>query len=159
MKENKGKGLVSKETMQETHSQPRPVVGDKRENLSRTVDVDSLPSRRGHKKSKHGLSKFGVVKLGSIIPPASAKPASVQVLNLDLSNPVKVPSKPVETTSSKPPKSIPMTLLENEDLAWEKFQQVVNDKDIAVCYDMSLKVFEHSTIHDLFKVHFFFLAS
>ena len=49
-----------------------------------------------------------------------------------------------------------MTLLENEDLAWEKFQQVVNDEDIAVCYDMSLKEFEHSTVHDLFKVHFFF---
>ena len=58
--------------------------------------------------------------------------------------------------SSKPPRSIPMTLLEKEDLAWEKFQQVVNDEDIAVCYDMSLKEFEHSIVHDLFKVHFFF---
>ena len=58
--------------------------------------------------------------------------------------------------SSKPPRSIPMTLLEKEDLAWEKFQQVVNDEDIAVCYDMSLKEFEHSIVHNLFKVPFFF---
>ena len=49
-----------------------------------------------------------------------------------------------------------MTLPKNEDLAWEKFQQVVNDEDIAVCYDMSLKEFEHSIVHNLFKVHFFF---
>ena len=26
------------------------------------------------------------------------------------------------------------------------------DKDIVVCYDMSLKDFEHSGVHDLFKV-------
>ena len=58
--------------------------------------------------------------------------------------------------SSKPPRSIPMTLLVKEDLAWEKFQQVVNDVDIAVCYDMSLKEFEHSIVHNLFKVPFFF---
>ena len=51
-----------------------------------------------------------------------------------------------------------MTLLESEDLAWEMFQQVVNDEDIAVCYDMSLKEFEHSTVDDLFKVHIFFFG-
>ena len=33
---------------------------------------------------------------------------------------------------------------------------MVNDEDIAVCYDMSLKEFEHSIIDDLFKVHIFF---
>jgi len=45
-----------------------------------------------------------------------------------------------------------MTLLESEDLAWEKFNQAVTDKDVAICFDMSMKEFEHSTIHDLFKV-------
>ena len=54
-----------------------------------------------------------------------------------------------------------MNLLENEDLAWEWFQQAVIDKNVVVCYDMSLKEFERSTVHDLFKVyycyHFFFL--
>ena len=51
-----------------------------------------------------------------------------------------------------------MNLLENEDLAWERFQKAVTDKDVAVCYDMSLKEFEHSVVYDLFKVcfHYYF---
>ena len=34
MKENKGKGLADEETLQKTHSQPRPIIGDKRKTLS-----------------------------------------------------------------------------------------------------------------------------
>ena len=45
-----------------------------------------------------------------------------------------------------------MNLVENEDLAWERFEKVVSDKDIA-------KDFEHSGVHDLFKIHNFILAS
>ena len=48
-----------------------------------------------------------------------------------------------------------MNLLENEDLAWERFQKVVTNEDVAMCYDMSLKEFEHSVVHDLFKVCFY----
>ena len=44
------------------------------------------------------------------------------------------------------------TFIENEDLAWERFEKVVTNKDVAACYDMSLKDFEHSGIYDLFKV-------
>ena len=39
-----------------------------------------------------------------------------------------------------------MNLLENEDLAWERFQQAVTDEDITTCYDMSLKDFEHFAV-------------
>ena len=52
-----------------------------------------------------------------------------------------------------------MNLVENEDLAWECFEKVVSDEDIATYYDMSLKDFEHSGVHDLFKVRNFILAS
>ena len=48
-----------------------------------------------------------------------------------------------------------MNLLENEDLAWERFEKAVTSEDVAVCYDMSLKEFEHSGVHDLFKVPFY----
>ncbi|XP_065615747.1 uncharacterized protein LOC136061650 [Quercus suber] len=51
-----------------------------------------------------------------------------------------------------------MTLLESEDLAWEKFNQAVTNEDVAICYDMSMKEFEHSTVHDLFKVMPKFMA-
>ena len=45
-----------------------------------------------------------------------------------------------------------MNIIKNENLAWERFQKAVTDEDINVCYDMSLKDFEHSSVHDLFKV-------
>ena len=45
-----------------------------------------------------------------------------------------------------------MNLLENEDLAWERFEKAITGEDVAACYDMSLKEFEHSGVHDLFKV-------
>ena len=45
-----------------------------------------------------------------------------------------------------------MNPLENEDLAWERFEKAVTSEDMVVCYDMSLKEFEHSGVHDLFKV-------
>ena len=45
-----------------------------------------------------------------------------------------------------------MNLIENEDLAWERFQKAMTDEDVAACYNMSLKEFKHSAVHDLFKV-------
>ena len=75
-------------------------------------------------------------------------------------------STPVESTSSKsPPSRTPLSkstvpgssqpstnIIENEDLAWERFQMAVQDEDINMCYNMGLKEFEHSGVHDLFKV-------
>ena len=45
-----------------------------------------------------------------------------------------------------------MNLLENEDLAWERFEKAIIGEDMAACYDMTLKEFEHSHVHDLSKV-------
>ena len=104
-----------------------------------------LPSCRGHKKEKHKSSKFGVIKPGLVIPPTSTKQPFVQIFDVDSSN-------PPEIASSKPPKSALMNLLKNEDLALERFQQAVTKEDVAVCYDMSVKNFDHSIVHDLFKV-------
>ena len=111
--------------------------------------MDSLPSCRGHKKAKHGLSKFKVVKAGSFIPPAPAKQPSMQILDKEPSNP--------EVTPSKPPSGSLMTLLSSESLSWERFQQAVSEKDVAIGYDMSVKEFKQSTVHDLFKVLFLVL--
>jgi len=47
-----------------------------------------------------------------------------------------------------------MTLLRSEGLAWERFQQVVPEEDVAICYDMSVKEFERSTI--LTSLRYFF---
>ena len=54
--------------------------------------------------------------------------------------------------TSQPSAHVPTNIIENENLAWERFQKAVTDEDINVYYDMSLKDFEHSGVHDLFKV-------
>ena len=84
----------------------------------------------------------------------------MQILTLDL-EPKDPPSKKVSSivhapTSSIPSKEVPQHLLGNEDLAWERFTTAVTDVDVAAYYNMSLKDFEHSGVHDLFKVSFFF---
>ena len=84
----------------------------------------------------------------------------MQILTLDL-EPKDPPSKKVSSivhapTSSIPSKEVPQHLLGNKDLAWERFTTAVTDVDVAGYYNMSLKDFEHSGVHDLFKVIFFF---
>ena len=79
------------------------------------IDMESLPSHRGHKKVKHGSSKPGVVKPSSFVLPAPAKQSLVKILDEDSSN-------SPEVTPSKPPSGGPMTLLRSEGLAWERFQ-------------------------------------
>ena len=46
-----------------------------------------------------------------------------------------------------------MTLLRSETLVWHRFKQIVKTEDVSICYDMSMREFEPSMIHDLFKVH------
>ena len=147
MKENKGKEVVDEATKLEAQSQPRPFIGDKRKTLLKTLDLGNLPSRRG-KKAKHGSSRPGVVK-----PSLPTFQPFVQIFDVDSSIPIEVTSaKTTIPTLSQPSQRVPMNLLENEDLVWERFEKAVTGEDVAACYDMSLKEFEHSGVHDLFKV-------
>ena len=149
MKENKGKEAVD----EGVKSQPHPPTGEKRENISSRVDLGDLPSRHGRDK-KHKSSKPQDVKS----PPASNLESPVQILAFD-PEPKDPPSRKISSivhapTSSTPPKEVPQHLLGNEDLAWERFSTVVTDVDVGACYNISLKDFEHSGVHDLFKVSF-----
>ena len=121
--------------------------------MSKNLDLENLPSRRG-KKVKYGSSKAGVVK-----PSLPMSQPSVQIFDVDSSAPIEItPSKTTAPASSQPSQRIPMNLIENEDLTWERFEKTVSNEDIAACYDMSLKDFEHSGVHDLFKVCNFIFA-
>ena len=152
MKGNKGKEVTSEGARHEVESQVRPSTGDKRKTLSKNLDLENLPSRQ-HKKTRHGLSQ--VVKSN---PPSSHQPA--QVFDVDSSTPVETtssqtpPSKLTLSTLPQPSQKVSSNIIENESLAWERFKNAVTDEDINTCYDMSLKDFEHSGIHDLFKVTF-----
>ncbi|XP_075670052.1 uncharacterized protein LOC142639799 [Castanea sativa] len=142
MKENKGKEVVDEVARPEA----RPAARDKRKSLSKNLDLGSLPSRQG-KKAKHGSSRPEAARTE---PPSSLP--SVTIVDVDSSTLVGVaPSKSYASASSQPSQRVSTNLLENEDLAWDRFQEAVTGEDVAACYDMSLKEFEHSGVHDLFK--------
>ena len=93
---------------------PRPIVGDKRKNLSKAIDSENLPSHRKEKRAKLKSSKLEVVKPGLPILPISKQP-SVQIHDVDTEATRDPPSK-TAPASSQPSRRAPVNLLENEDL-------------------------------------------
>ena len=126
------------------------MAGDKRKSLSKNIDLGSLPNRRD-KRVKRGSSQVVKPKLPQSQP-------SIHIVDVDSSIPIETtPSKTssprtIVLVSSQPPSRVPTNIVENEDLAWERFGEAMKDEDINVCHDMSLKDFENSGVHDLFKV-------
>ena len=151
MKENKEKEVVGEESRPKTQSQAHPSARDKRKPLPKNLDIGNLPSQWG-KKAKHGSSQTAKPNL----PPSQP---SIKIYDVDSSTPTKTmpsktpPSKMTVPTTSQPSQQVPSNIIENEDLAWERFQKAIIDEDINICYDISLKDFEHSGVHDLFKVN------
>ncbi|KAL0015281.1 hypothetical protein SO802_002350 [Lithocarpus litseifolius] len=152
MNQNKGKEVVDEVVGQGVQSQPRPSVGDKRKVLSKGIDLGKLPSRRREKRVKHGPSKIGVVQFGSV-PPVQQTPVHGHDVDDKLFDPpsMHMPSTAQVPVSPQPSSQVPLKLLGDEDLAWERFERIVTDQDVAACYNMSLKDFEHFGVHDLFK--------
>ena len=162
MKENKGKEVADEAIRQEV-SQPCLMAGDKRKNLSLGFDLRNLPSRRKEKKPKHRSSKPKNVESTPLV--SISKLVDIQILDdpEPKDSPVHISSATKARSSSLPSQQVPQNLIGNEDLAWERFGTVVIDADMVVCYNMSLKDFKHSGVHDLFKVcklflFFFFLV-
>ena len=148
MKENKEKEVVGEEGRPETQAQVRPSTGDKRKPLFKNLDIGNLPSRRG-KKAKHVSSQTTKPNL----PPPQP---SIKIYDVDSSTPTETtpsktpPSKTTLPATYQPSAHVPTNIIENENLAWERFQKAVTNEDKNACYDMSLKDFEHSGVHDLF---------
>ena len=149
MKENKGKEVVNEEDRPESQPQVHPLAGDKKRSLSKSLDLGNLPNRQG-KKAKHGSSQVVKPNIPSFQP--------VKVYDVDSSIPIETtpsktpPSKTTVPATPQPSQQVPSNIIENEDLAWKRFQKAFLDEDINVCYDMPLMDFEHSGVHDLFKV-------
>ena len=84
--------------------------------------MENLPSRRKDKRAKLRSSKPRDVKPG--LPLTSQQP-SIQIHNVDSFVPIEVtPSMTIAPTSSQPSQRVPMNLVENKDLAWERFQKL-----------------------------------
>ena len=62
-----------------------------------------------------------------------------------------------KTHPSAQTKCLPNLVLD-KDYAWKTFKGLITDKNVSACYDMSIRDFEHSTIHNLFKVCSFLLS-
>ena len=121
MKEDKGKGVAGDEIEEEAITQSRPptsstvklvlLASSKRKKIvSKRVDTGNLPSHRGNKKQK--------------VDPLMT--SSQPVMVLDHPAPVAKPKASTSLTRpgvnmSKSSDSGPMSLLENEGLAWERF--------------------------------------
>ena len=71
-------------------------------------------------------------------------------------HPVQSEPTPQTKTPRKPPSSepsdCPSNLVLDESYAWRTFKGIVTDNEVNECYNMSVKEFERSGIHNLFKV-------
>ena len=82
-------------------------------------------------------------------PPVDVEP--VQTVH-----PVQTDPPPSTKNSRKlgpsEPSDRPSNLVLDENYAWRTFKGIVTDNEVNECYNMSVREFEHSGIHDLFKV-------
>ena len=86
-------------------------------------------------------------------PPVDVEPVqTVHPVQTDLPPPsAKNSRKP----SSSEPSNRPSNMVLDENYAWRTFKGIVTDNEVNECYNMSVREFERSGIHDLFKVSSF----
>ena len=136
------------------------VQGGKRKSksISSAVDLDDLPSRRGAKKQRP--VKTPIPKVPKFTPPTvNLDEPPVDVEPVQTVHPVQADPPPSTKNSRKPgpsePSDRPSNLVLDENYAWRTFKGIVTDNEVNECYNMSVREFERSGIHDLFKVSSF----
>ena len=124
------------------------------------MDLDDLPSRRGPKKQTPvKADKASLPKVPKFVPPTvNLDESPVDVEPVQTIHPVQTKPTPPTKTARKPPplepSDRPFNLVLDESYAWRTFKGIVTDNEVNECYYMSVKEFERSGIHDLFKVSF-----
>ena len=161
MRENREKNITSGDEdatatpiVQKTSVQARK---RKAKPISSTVDLDDLPSRRGPKKQKSKADKAPLPKVPKFVPPTvNLDESPVDVEPVQTIHPRQSEPTPQTKTPRKPPSSEPSNrpsnLVLEESYAWRTFKGIVTDNEVNKCYNMSVKEFERSGIHELFKV-------
>ena len=76
----------------------------------------------------------------------------VQTVHPIQTNPPPPPVKASGKPNSLEPSDRPSNLVLDEGYAWRTFKGIVIEHEVNECYNMSVKKFERSGIHDLFKV-------
>ena len=164
MRENKEKNITSGDedvtaplVIQKPSVQARK---RKAKPISTAMDLDDLPSRRGPKKQKPvKANKASLPKVPKFVPPTvNLDESPVDMEPVQTIHPVQTKPTPPTKTARKPPSSEPSdrpsNLVLNESYAWRTLKGIVTDNEVNECYNMSVKEFERSGIHDLFKVSF-----
>ena len=160
MKENKEKTVTSgdEDVAAPPLVQVASVQAGKRKSKtisSAVEDLDDLLSRRGPKKQKS--SKTSLPKVPKFTPPTvNLDEPLVDVEPVQTVHPVHSDPPPQPKASRKPSSSEasdrPSNLVLDESYAWRTFKGIVTDREVNECYNMSMKEFERSSVHDLFKV-------
>ena len=159
MRENKEKTVTSgdEDVAAPPLVQVASVQAGKRKSkpISSAMDLDDLPSRRGPKKQKS--VKTSLLKVPKFIPPTvNLDEPLVDVEPVQTVHPIKsdppLPSKAFHKPSWSETSDRPSNLVLDESYAWRTFKGIVTDREVNECYNMSVKEFERSGVHDLFKV-------
>ena len=158
MRENREKNITSgDEEVVPPIVQGTNVSGGKRKPkpISSSVDLNDLPSRRGPKRQKP--NKTTLPKVPKFTPPTVNLDDPVDVEPVQIIPPVQTdPTPPPTKTPRRPHPSEssgrPSNLVLDEGYAWTTFKGVISDNEVNSCYNMSVRDFERSAIHDLFKV-------
>ena len=162
MRENKEKTITSgdKDVTAPPVIQATSIQTGKRKSksISSAADLDDLPSRKGPKKQKPG--KASLPKVPKFTPPTvNLDDPPVDMEPIQTVHPVQTdPTPPLAKTPCKhhpsKPSERPSNLVLDESYAWKTFKGIITDNEVNECYNMSVKEFERSGIHDLFKVVF-----
>ena len=101
--------------------------------------MESLPSRSKEKKAKHKSSKSGVFKPSPFVLPIQEPSVQIHNVKSEPRDPsfMQIPSTVNVPASSQTFQRVTQNIIENEDLAWERFEKVMTDEDVVACYDMS----------------------
>ena len=81
--------------------------------------------------------------------------APVQTVPPVLSENLPPPAKTFRRTHPSEPSKHPPNLVLDEGYAWKTFKGIITDNEVNSCYNMSVRDYERSAIHDLFKVYNF----
>ena len=117
-----------------------------------------LPSHRGPKKQKP--SKNPLPKVPKFTPPTvDLDDPVINVVPIQTILPVQTdppsPAKTSRKTHPSEPSKQPPNLVLDGGYAWRTFKGIITENEVNSCYNMLVKDFERSAIHDLFKVYKF----
>ena len=159
MRENKEKTMTSgdEDVAAPPLVQMASVQAGKRKSktISSAVDLDDLPRCHGPKKQKS--SKTSLPKVPKFTPPTmNLDEPLVDVEPVQTVHPVQSDPPPHPKVSRKPSLSEasdrPSNLVLDESYSWRTFKGIVTNREVNECYNMSVKEFERSRVHGLFKV-------